>query len=852
MHPSIRKFAISILLISTLLLPAIGLASQPHSWCTTGEPLIKNDTATDAPTNTLIGYVCSNITSCCSDYSGTGTAHWGLSCVQTAANHAYTQGNGADYCGRYAWAQGPITQATSPGTRYNFKQYYPRDFNLVALSSTKLGGMSNLSVGGVRDIEGPIAAKGDALFNYFNLNYGGRDEIALLVGGKASLGNGTVNGTVQYGTAYSDPNITYTNGTRPPAATTTPLIDFGALSTSMVTLSKAFRDNYTVNGTVTTKSSTLAFTAATADPELNVFKFDASQLTGVTTFNFNSLPAGSAAIITVTGTSPVFKSAGIQWPSSASMMLWNFPDATTLTINGVGFPGSILAPNAVATLQNGSIRGTVVVASAPTANVELYSGPFFLGCSGGLCLDPNWSCSSNTVMADDGTAAAVESEAGFLLIEGGNYQAEGYTRTSPDHRVWYSFQPAKFGRKNKPLVVFFNGGPGGATTSLLFAFNTGPMTLDPQVTSSIATNPSSWTSFANLLYIDAPATGFSYPLSDATTGNKPDIGNDLNRDASNFLRVIIRFLARHSSLQQNPIIIAGESYGGMRATLMLDHLFNYASLNADHSSDGGYGDPQLYTELTKNYFSPALGNSAPATADIAHKFAYQVLIEPTILGYEQQQKFYTSAWTTATPQYEVVTVNPNFPMNNCNPPFDTDPKPCWIAVDRNDAQGIDARPPTCDQYNCKKDYQWSNGTPTSQEELAATKLTAVATLSQALNVNVKTIAWMNDQTRHDRAYGRASTTSYYVETATPIDLDSTSNFGPLNSDDNYLVVQNSRVFNPYGSCGTSPCTPPTAMAYYDQGIGAITGKAFANNVRNGVNVPSRVLQGRLSRIERVT
>ena len=785
------------LFIWSLLAPAVGLARQPHSWCATGDPLIKSDADSDADTNTIIAAVCrnANYASCCSD--GGSKAHWGLACVQNAADFARAPGIlGGDYCGRYAWVQGPVGTA---------KQYYPRDFNLVALSG---------NVDSIRDVEGAVAAKGNILFNNFSLNNNKREEIALLSAGNINLYNGTVNGAVQYSGGFYATGVTFAEIASPTSATKPSLINFDSLKTSMINMSLALRDHYDAKGTTDKPYSTLTFRGQ--DTELNVFKIDAGQLTNTTAYDFE-VPPGSGAIITVTGTSPVFKWAGFQGTLPASnKTIWNFPDATTLTLNGVGFPGSILAPKAAANFNNGSIKGTVVVASASPAYVELYAAPFELGCNGGLCLDNTWSCSNDTLMADDGTAADVASEAGFLEILGGTYRVEGYDRTSPRHRVWYSFHPAQFDRKNKPLVVFFNGGPGTSTTAYLFAFNTGPMTVDPQVTSGIAANPNTWTKFANLLYIDAPATGFSYPLKN-DDGTKPDIGNDMDRDASNFLRILVRFLYRHPTLQKNRVIIAGESYGGVRATLMLQHLYNYASLTDAHTTDG-FRDTQLSGELS-DYFREVFGTTTPSAADIATKFGHQVLIQPGLVGLEQSNQFYTVS-------NDHYNVNSQFPMSTCRAEFPDDPKPCWTT------RSSDNRLPSCDQLNCDKENNWAH----DLEIQAGTKLTRLQTLNLALNVDVKSILWMNDQTRRDRAYGRMTTTDYLVEAVTPIDLDSPTNLGSLNSEDNYLVVQSYRVSSPYGFVKppVPPGTPPAARSWADAGVGAYTGGAFAAHVRNNV------------------
>lgn len=816
-----RGRRLTLAVFSILLAPTICLGAEPHSWCNTGKALIKGG-ASDEDTNKIIAKACEGqFAYCCSDGptdAGSKPLRWDLACMQRAVGYAYSKGlvDGGDHCGRYAWAQGPIRNPDD-ADQHNFKQYFPRDFNIVSLEG---------NIGYLRDIEGPVAASGDVEIGSFNLNYGKRDEIALLAGGKVRLYSGTVNGTVQYGTTYQGGStVTFFDGVRPTNPTSPSLIDFGDAKDRLARMSEALRDNYDVNGSASKMWGTVTLTGS--DPELNVFQLNASQVTNTSTFTFK-VPAGSAAIITVTGTNPTFKYAGFEGAPAANKLLWNFPEATSLALDSIAFAGSILAPNAAADLQNGSIRGTVVVASASRANVELYSAPFEVACRGGLCLDKTWSCSSGTAMADDGSAAGVTSEAGFLEIAGGTYRSEGVDRTTPTHRVWYSFHPARFGRKNKPLAVFFNGGPGSGTMPYLFAFNTGPKTLDPQITADIADNPNSWTEFANLLYIDAPATGFSYPLKEED-GTMHDIGNDIDRDASTFLRVLMRFLARHPVLRDNRIILVGESYGGIRATLMLQELFDYASLRLSHATEG-YRDLQLSDELT-SYFRAVMASATPSAAEIASKFGHQVLIEPGLVGMEQQDSFYREIGRTSN-GLPIYSVDPDFPMSNCKAEFSEHPKPCWTSVAPHPAKGIEERLPRCDVYTCNRNAGWAN----ALGEQAATKLTKIATLSSALNVSAKSIVWMNDETRKSRAYGRASTVDDLVETVDPVDLANGSNFGALNDDDNYIVLLNHRVRQSYGVVKPPvPIgTPKSGRRWHDSGMGAVTGAAFARHVRNGV------------------
>ncbi|WP_437809077.1 S10 family serine carboxypeptidase-like protein [Sorangium sp. So ce1078] len=81
--------------------------------------------------------------------------------------------------------------------------------------------------------------------------------------------------------------------------------------------------------------------------------------------------------------------------------------------------------------------------------------------------------------------------------------------------MFYSFLPAEERPDRAPLLVFFNGGPGAATTSALLPYGTGPHTLDPAAHAGGAPveNDASCTRFANLLYVDARSTGFSYDLA---------------------------------------------------------------------------------------------------------------------------------------------------------------------------------------------------------------------------------------------------------------------------------------------------------------------------------------------------
>ena len=243
-------------------------------------------------------------------------------------------------------------------------------------------------------------------------------------------------------------------------------------------------------------------------------------------------------------------------------------------------------------------------------------------CEQCTCTDDGWSCECPPLLP----------EAGFIEIEpvkftvGSGNKAQG--RTSSPARLFYSFRPADPGVEG-PLFVLFNGGPGSSTGTLM-AFGTGPVSLTPEP----QVNPGSWTTLGDLLYIDARGTGFSYNLaadpSDlAVRGDTFGIHNyNSYLDAADFVRVLLRFLLAHPQLMDREVVIVGESYGGVRATIMLALLLSFA----DHDT-GGPGlldDPALVAEIAAFLAVRDPGVRAWTPARVAELFPRQILIQPSL------------------------------------------------------------------------------------------------------------------------------------------------------------------------------------------------------------------------------
>lgn len=257
-----------------------------------------------------------------------------------------------------------------------------------------------------------------------------------------------------------------------------------------------------------------------------------------------------------------------------------------------------------------------------------------------LCLAPVFLAAADPPLND---------QAGFMAIEPvtfyfhyGSY-FERLLLKSSRARIWYSFLCADQDRSETPLFVFFNGGPGSATSCGLMSMYTGRYTLDNQEANGgdhYIANPVSWTRFGHLLYIDARQAGFSYNIME----RDEDVNERLREfnaqnfnsffDAADFIRLLLRFLAAQSQLQGRPVVIVGESYGGTRATAMLHILLNYTDYSNGRET---FQDPALVDEIQAHYdavFPEYAGRTVPASV-IARQFGRQVLVQPTVtMGYQ--------------------------------------------------------------------------------------------------------------------------------------------------------------------------------------------------------------------------
>ena len=255
------------------------------------------------------------------------------------------------------------------------------------------------------------------------------------------------------------------------------------------------------------------------------------------------------------------------------------------------------------------------------------------------------ACSNSS---SSGPQPDITAEAGFTEIEALSYRLAQIPYTSSRARIFYSFHPAQENAGSKPLFVFVNGGPGAATTDGLLSLNTAPMTSDllqylKNEHEPVFQNPYSWSKMGNLLYIDAPLTGYAYnflpegistPEAEFTLKNcNPFI------DAAQVLRVMLRFLENHPLIQKNPVILVGESYGGTRTTVMLNMMLFYGNYSPESQEENIYQDETLVQEIQAHLDAvfPETTGQVHDPKEVAHQFGRHIMIEPQLTGKYQSR-----------------------------------------------------------------------------------------------------------------------------------------------------------------------------------------------------------------------
>jgi carboxypeptidase C (cathepsin A) len=130
----------------------------------------------------------------------------------------------------------------------------------------------------------------------------------------------------------------------------------------------------------------------------------------------------------------------------------------------------------------------------------------------------------------------------------------------------------------RPLTFLYNGGPGSSTIWLhMLAFGpkyvkVGNGTLTPHAPYTFVNNPDSLLDASDLVFIDAPGTGFGRVLGkdEGGAGTPKDVYG-IDEDARSFAQFITRYITENNRWN-SPKFLFGESYGTTRSAVLANML----------------------------------------------------------------------------------------------------------------------------------------------------------------------------------------------------------------------------------------------------------------------------------------
>ncbi|XP_039251046.2 retinoid-inducible serine carboxypeptidase-like [Styela clava] len=137
--------------------------------------------------------------------------------------------------------------------------------------------------------------------------------------------------------------------------------------------------------------------------------------------------------------------------------------------------------------------------------------------------------------------------------------------------------------ENTPIVMWLQGGPGAASTGYGLFEEIGPLDLNYNRRNA------SWTGLAHLLFVDQPVgVGYSY-----VTDNNA-YATDFNQAGLDLVTLLHGFYSEKPELQNNPLYIFCQSYGGKFAVAAANHIIKEIEGGTLNINFGGIGLGSAY------------------------------------------------------------------------------------------------------------------------------------------------------------------------------------------------------------------------------------------------------------------
>ncbi|RJP70690.1 MAG: choice-of-anchor A family protein, partial [Ignavibacteriales bacterium] len=294
------------------------------------------------------------------------------------------------------------------------------------------------------DTEGKVAVGGNATLGGYSvgdkLTPTDPPQDVLIVGGYLQYTSGRVyNGNVVVPSAASTNLPIYAVSIEEGELRFDTPIDFPAASAYLTTLSTTL-SNYVVNGTTVFEWGGLFLTGTS--PFLNVFHVSGAELSVANNFEID-VPNGSVVVINVDGTTVAWMGGLVVKGTDKSNVIYNFYEASSLTIHGIDVRGSILAPFADLYYPAGVVNGQVI-AKSMTGSGQ-FNNTLFLGnipaetniiniaeISAAAIYDPD-STPNNGITTEDDYGKAI-----VTVKNDGSNKSESGSGSSSDVMSWES------------------------------------------------------------------------------------------------------------------------------------------------------------------------------------------------------------------------------------------------------------------------------------------------------------------------------------------------------------------------------------------------------------------------------
>ncbi|KAJ7955651.1 Carboxypeptidase [Quillaja saponaria] len=156
-------------------------------------------------------------------------------------------------------------------------------------------------------------------------------------------------------------------------------------------------------------------------------------------------------------------------------------------------------------------------------------------------------------------------------------QFSGYVTVNEQHgrSLFYWLTQATSSSEDKPLLLWFNGGPGCSSVAYGASEEIGPFRLN-KTGSNLFLNKYSWNTEANILFLESPAgVGFSYSNTSSDLNDSGD-----KKTAQDALVFLIRWMSRFPQYKYREFYIAGESYAGHYVPQLAKKIHDYNKSNS--------------------------------------------------------------------------------------------------------------------------------------------------------------------------------------------------------------------------------------------------------------------------------